>query len=173
MKLSNIRKELPFKVSKSVCVFIYMKDIVKHGYELDFDVFLPSKNKNLQRPLVWNIKQKRELIFSILKGVKIPDISVLITDHKKYSIIDGKQRLSTIIAFINNEFSLEYEGKEYFFNDCEDEIQRELLYYSPMGNIAYDYEDTPLSDENKILWFEMINFAGTPQDIEHLNNLKS
>jgi hypothetical protein len=40
------------------------------------------------------------------------------------------------------------------------------------ADVAYEYHDALISDEWKIAWFEMINFAGTPQDIEHLNNLK-
>jgi hypothetical protein len=41
------------------------------------------------------------------------------------------------------------------------------------ADVAYSYPDVPITDDQKIAWFEMINFAGTPQDIEHLNNLKA
>ena len=47
-----------------------LKSFLKR-YKVDFDVFLPTKNVNLQRGLVWNDLQKQELITSINKeGIK-------------------------------------------------------------------------------------------------------
>lgn len=185
LKLSDVRKTLPFNVVTSTSVFVYLKDALpgnKYGYKIDFDVYLPSKQKNLQRPLVWTLEQKQELILSVLKGIKIPDISVIIyqddsrlsTERERvYKIVDGKQRLSTMIDFAQSKFPIVWEGKEYFLNDLDDWGQRAILFFVPKGNIAYEYKDSMISDDDKIAWFEMINFAGTPQDFEHLKNLKS
>lgn len=43
-------------------------------YKIDFDVFLPSIGKNLQRPKVWTIAQKQQLIISVFKDLNIPTI---------------------------------------------------------------------------------------------------
>lgn len=61
---------------------------------------------DFQRGLVWNVKQKSELIESILMGIPLPLIYVKEDEKGVYIIVDGKQRLDTLFSFINNEFSL-------------------------------------------------------------------
>ena len=90
-----------------------------------------------------------------------------------YKIIDGKQRLSTLISFYKGEFPIEYEGKEYFISDLDEWAARAISHITLDSKRVYEYPDAQLTDDQKIAWFEMINFAGTPQDIEHLNNLKA
>jgi hypothetical protein len=62
---------------------------------------------DFQRGLVWTSKQKSELIESILMGIPLPLIYVKEDERGVYVIVDGKQRLSTLFSFINNEFALE------------------------------------------------------------------
>ena len=72
---------------------------------IDFDVYLPSIGKNLQRELCWTLEQKRELINSILIGRHIPHFAIISiidpNDQKEeiFQVIDGKQRLSSMISF--------------------------------------------------------------------------
>jgi hypothetical protein len=40
-------------------------------------------------------------------------------------------------------------------------------------NVSFEYRDTIFSDESLIQLFEHLNFSGTKQDKEHLNNLKN
>jgi len=77
------------------------------------------------------------------------------------------------MSFFDNQFPIIVNGEEYFFNDLDSESQ--YVFNSLMFRCqrVYEYPDQMISDDDKISWFEMINFAGTPQDIEHLNNLKS
>ena len=76
---------------------------LKRFDEIDF-------NPKYQRNYVWNDKQKVYLIDSILNDYPLPKVfarSVTNDDGTSfYEIIDGQQRLKTIILFINNEFSL-------------------------------------------------------------------
>ena len=62
---------------------------------------------DFQRGLVWKTKQKSELIESILMGIPLPLIYVKEDEKGVYLIVDGKQRLSTLFSFINNEFALD------------------------------------------------------------------
>lgn len=61
---------------------------------------------DFQRDLVWNSKQKSELIESILMGIPLPLIYVKEDERGVYIIVDGKQRLNTLFEFINNKFAL-------------------------------------------------------------------
>lgn len=144
---------------------------------IDWDVYLPTKGMNLQRPMVWSLEQKRELIMSILIGRHIPHcavISIIDKDNpheEVFQIIDGKQRLSTVFDFLDDKFAIELEGVEYKFSGLPSDYQLALngswfRYY-----IVYESHGSPISDEFKIKWFNFINFAGTPQDKEHMMRL--
>lgn len=182
LTLDHIRKAIDFKISDIVSMH-YLCRIIEGKYDivLDFDVYLPSKGKKLQRPLVWNLFQKQQLIMSVLKGIKLPPIMYIeyrndLDPNDKtvtYKIIDGKQRLTTLISFYKGEFPIEYEGHEYFFKDLDEWAARSISHITLDSKRVYEYPDAMLTDDQKIAWFEMINFAGTPQDIEHLNNLKA
>jgi Protein of unknown function DUF262 len=58
-----------------------------------------------QRTDVWSLKKKRELIKSLLLGIPLPSI-ILHSRAGQMSIIDGKQRLLSIIKFVKNDFKL-------------------------------------------------------------------
>ena len=45
---------------------------------IDFDIYLQSLGVNLQRGYVWNISQKRELIWSILMNRSIPRLAIML-----------------------------------------------------------------------------------------------
>lgn len=153
---------------------IFLRSLMKpDNYTLDFDVFLPSLNKNLQRGLCWDIHQKRGIIWSMLYRRYIPPICVIEQDQHHFEIIDGKQRLNAMISFINNKYTLLIEGKEYFYNELPDDYKQVIYSHPLLINIAYGSEYNEITDQDKIDWFKMINFSGTPQEIEHMNNLES
>ena len=77
-------------------------------------------NRRYQRKLVWTQQEKTAFIDSLLQNYSIP-IFLLAqnTDGEgkiTYDIIDGMQRLNSIMSFIENEFSIEWNGKQYYFN---------------------------------------------------------
>jgi hypothetical protein len=177
LKLSDFRRQFNFTINHGMADF-QLGRLVKHpaDYVLDFNVWLPSKQMYLQRPLVWTEFQKKELILSVLKGIKIPPLTVIAVDHKVYEIIDGKQRLSTLMSWIRNQFTINIDGVEYFFQDLDKEARQVFNLLTIYADFGYSYTERKgqtISDDDKIAWFEMINFAGAPQDLEHLKKLKS
>lgn len=77
-----------------------------------------------QRKSVWGEAQKSFLIDSILKNFPIPPIFLYRkidsnTGKESYDVIDGKQRLLSIIAFITNEISLPDDFGDGAFGDEE------------------------------------------------------
>lgn len=149
---------------------IRIQSMAEH-YRLDFDVYLPKFKKNLQRDYCWNLDQKRELIWSVLMKRHIPRISLLNTIEDIYQVIDGKQRLSTMISFYKNEFPLEIDGIPYFYDDLPEEYQNAYSGYMIPLEVVNEESHSKATDFDKIDWFKYINFAGTPQDKEHLDNL--
>lgn len=73
-------------------------------------------NRKYQRKLVWTLEEKEKLIESILNSFPIPNILLAkTTDSDNFEIIDGMQRLHTIISFIEQSFP--YKGKYFDLNN--------------------------------------------------------
>ncbi len=81
-------------------------------------------NRRYQRKLVWTLEEKQLFIDSIINKYPTPSIILSTYEDKDkfgntkvfYEIIDGLQRLNAIVSFVNNEFGVIYEGKEYFYD---------------------------------------------------------
>lgn len=147
----------------------------------DFDVYLEKYKINLQRGYVWEHCQQNEFIFSILFEKPLEPVVVIqhIFDEKTFSsityVIDGKQRLMTIQKFIRNEFPIIIDGKDVYYKDFDEELQRffdsRVNYMTAV--VYYSYPDIPITDDMKIWLFNFYNFSGTPQTEEHKNKLQS
>ena len=72
---------------------------------------------DFQRRQVWSVPARIMLMDTILRGIPMPKI-FLANELKNGStyriVIDGQQRLSAILAFLRDEFSLEapYDGED-------------------------------------------------------------
>jgi len=88
-------------------------------------------NPDFQRNEVWKKKQKSRLIESILIKIPIPSFYIDARDESNWIVIDGLQRLSTIIRYIKDEYSLkdleflqELHGKK--FSQLDRTFQRRI-----------------------------------------------
>lgn len=61
---------------------------------------------DFQRGNVWSPKQKRELVESILMGIPLPMIYLFESKDGKRQVVDGRQRISTMLEFLNGKFQL-------------------------------------------------------------------
>lgn len=153
-----------------------------NDFNYDFDVYLPKYDINLQRPYVWEHSQQNEFIKSILIDKQLEPVVIVqhIDDYKDRNnsisyIIDGKQRLMTIIKFANNEFPVNINGQDYYWKDFSENLQH---YFASRVNymtatVYYSYPDALVDDDMKIILFNYYNFSGTPQTEEHKNKLQS
>lgn len=140
--------------------------------KLDFEVYLPSKGFNLQRPYVWNEFQQDEFIWSVLLSRSIPPFVFIQHEFDKYLIIDGKQRLITLKRFMLNEFPIHYQGEKIYWNDLDKDAKSQINLWNKFTcNTYYSYDDDPITDDEKIIIFNFYNFAGTPQDESHREKL--
>lgn len=145
---------------------------------IDFEVYLPTKGFSLQRDFVWTLEQQRELIHSIFIGRHIPHCAIvnIVNPENKmeeiWQIIDGKQRLMTMLRFSQDKFTFIIGDKEYYYSELPKEFKLTFDNFYFRYYIEIDAWDKPMTDEQKISWFKFINFAGTPQDKEHLEKLK-
>ena len=77
-------------------------------------------NRRYQRKLVWTVEEKQSFIDSLIRGYSVPLFllarPIAATESDQWEILDGMQRLNTIFSFVENEFPVEYDGKEAFFD---------------------------------------------------------
>ena len=124
-----------------------------------------------QRELVWNARQKSELIESILMGIPLPLFYVKEDEEGVYTIVDGKQRLSTMFDFIDNKFALgnlkilkDYKGK-YFKTLLPAEQSRIEDFALTLHVIK-----PPTSDQVTFDLFDRVNRSGTRLNNQEMRN---
>ena len=131
-----------------------------------------------QRKDVWPLGKKRELIKSLILGIPLPSIIL----HKKagrWSIIDGKQRLTAIVQYLRNEFKLpaytvkvgrlhessrafyDMEGKRSLPSDVRTSLDLQEV-------PALEFRDVPETRLRKI--FQLYNVAGMKLNAAEIRN---
>lgn len=120
-----------------------------------------------QRDFCWDLADKEKLIESIFS---YRDIGKFVMIHLPYvnretpcyEILDGKQRISTIIEFVEDRFK--YKG--YFYSEMRAVDKR--LFGDAM--IAWA-EVSDLTEADKYHYFLELNISGKPQDQKHLDSV--
>ena len=144
--------------SNNINIATFWENFQLGKYNFDPDYQRPSD--------VWSASKKSFLIDTILKNFPMPPIFLhqhIDTESGKtiYDVIDGKQRLTTIISFIKNEVSI----PDDFSNDTYGDEVLNGLYFK-------DFDINNLSDWKKIFWkYELtIEYVDTDQ-IDIVNNI--
>lgn len=134
-----------------------------HYYEradLDLDV-------DFQRDIVWTLDQKQDLIISLLNDIPIgnfyvnsiniyseirKDSSRSLKDYSEIDnvLYDGKQRINAIIEFILGEFSVEYNGVEYYYGNLDFKTQHEITHKT------VNVYQTEFSNKNDLIDFYIL-----------------
>jgi len=151
--------------------------------DFDLDVYLPTFGINLQRPFVWDAMQQSSFIESIVyyRHRTFPNFAILQDNsggHIIWRVVDGKQRLTTIFKWLKGEVSISVPGFEGTIETCPDVLRRHIGRFAITANLCYDGRvdktvKSDLDDTGIVKWFDLINFTGTPQDLEHKQKLRS
>jgi len=189
----NEEEELDEKIidvdekEESTAVIIY--DISSYGADYDVeglvkrlkrgDIFIPP----FQRDYVWNQAEASRLIESLLLGLPVPGVFLAKeNDSNKLSVIDGQQRLKSLLFFYEGFFNPkegdsrkkvfrlknvqeQFEGKTYDELEEEDRINLD----DSIIHATIIKQETPNDDNTSIYHvFERLNTGGrklTPQEI--------
>jgi len=125
---------------------------------------------DFQRGSVWNRTKKSEAIYSLLT-IGLPEITLLEAEDGTYRILDGLQRVSSIIQFLDNEYAIkldptlthldgqlaeELEGKR--FRDLPEHLQNRIR-NAELGVVVYSgVSDFDVAREI----FTRLNYKPTP-----------
>jgi uncharacterized protein with ParB-like and HNH nuclease domain len=140
-----------------------------------------------QRRSVWTASKKSFLIDSIIRNLPIPIIFIrerstdLNTMIQHREIVDGQQRLRTILAFINKTLLKDYkESRDYFtisrahnknfagkiYADLDEDIKQKILDYQFSVNILPNDVD----DKELLVIFSRLNSTGVQLTKQELRN---
>ncbi|MBL8086090.1 MAG: DUF262 domain-containing protein [Candidatus Obscuribacter sp.] len=126
-----------------------------------------------QREFVWELRPElpSRLIESILLEIPIPPIYFGKMANGKLELIDGQQRLTTLIKFVKNEFPLyrlercsSLNGK--WFRDLPEEVQTKILDTSIRSVVI----DTGANDSLRYEIFERFNRGSVALNQQELRN---
>ena len=145
------------------------------------DIFARGGNYNLepeyQRRITWNSKKRSKLIESLVMNIPIPPIYLYEKDYNQYEIMDGLQRVTAIIDFYNDAYSLtgleewpELNGKKYSKLDKtirEGIDRRQLSVITLLKETALDSNQ---AEKVKRLVFERLNTGGVKLTGQEIRN---
>lgn len=121
-------------------------------------------NPEYQRELVWTDEDKSCLIDSIFKNIEIGKFAFSENENNKYEIIDGKQRLSTLVDFYEDKF--EFNGK--LFSQLSTKDRTHFLNSSVPIAILEN-----ISKKQKLEYFLRLNTQGRVMDKKHLKKVQN
>lgn len=108
-----------------------------------------------QRREVWNPKAKSYLIDTIVRGKPIPKLYMRqtmnpTTRRTTREIVDGQQRLSTVLNFIKDGFKMSRAHHEdfrgMFFSQMDSQTKNEILKYEFVVDLLQDMPDNEVYD---------------------------
>lgn len=146
------------------------------------DIVIPE----YQRKYVWSIKQASLLVESFLMGLPVPPLFLYVNEENKYEVIDGQQRLTSMLYYLEGYFGLpDAKGKRAIFrlaglsekspfrdkafSELEEKYQRKLR--SSVLRAINVKQLNPTSNNTSVFHiFERLNTGGTslrPQEIRN------
>lgn len=148
-----------------------LSGMVKNG-KINFDHII-------QRSYVWERARKSSLIESMILGYPIPAVFAKRIDDgsgkrgsNTYFIMDGKQRLSTVKEFLNDEFALSnLSPVVYFDNDLDSECEVDIsgMKFSELPEGLQDYLNTVTFS---VTYFDNLTKEEERELFKRLNNGK-
>lgn len=127
----KIQEDLMNNEEQNTKVFTQTKDLPISTIKDMFDEGDIIPQPTYQRDYVMDDKQASKLIESILIQIPIPTVYLCEENDGRLSVIDGQQRMTSIVRFLKNEFAL--KGLEElkslnkkYFKDLDKVMQRTI-----------------------------------------------
>ena len=165
-------------------------EVLSYGADLDvsglvqrlkrMDIELPS----FQRRYVWTDAQAARFVESLLLGLPVPGIFLWRhPETRKLVVIDGQQRLRTLLFFYNGQFD---DGRPFIlpkhaspYQNLNPAFQQQTYSTLDEGyrrrlddsiiHATIVQQDRPLEDDSSIYYiFERLNTSGTPLDPQEI-----
>lgn len=131
---------------------------------------------DFQRNSVWSLKQKSELIESVIMGIPLPLIYLAENEDGELVVVDGRQRLTTFFEFLDNKFKLRDLKILTQINGMNLEELDNSKVYSRYVTVIEDTQlvvqiiKYPTKDRVRFDIFDRVNRGGTPLNKQEMRN---
>ena len=166
----TIERETPYnpdliRVDSSTMSLRQVHDMVKDG---DINI-----SPDFQRNLVWDEQRKSRLIESILLRIPLPVFYFAANEKGQLSVVDGLQRLTAIVEFMDNKLPL--KGLEYLdlagvTYSGKKKLDERMLRRFNLTQIVSNVIDSSSPDRVKYDIFRRLNTGGRPLNAQELRN---
>ena len=129
---------MPKKKPEIIIINNYPRTYTCDSLTTMIDTGKATFDNEIQRALVWNVRQKSLLIHSLIVGYPIPPLYAINQGNGNLDFIDGKQRATSIFQFKNDEFKLTNIPVIKYSNDTEVDLN------------GYKYSSLPQDIQNLI-----------------------
>lgn len=128
-----------------------------------------------QRRQVWDRKKQSLFIESVLMNLPVPPVFLFEPEYSRYEVMDGQQRLSSIVAFYENRLKLtglehwpELNGR--YYSDLPLKIQRGLDRRRISAVVLQANSSSNSKDDLRRIVFERLNTGGQKLNAQELRN---
>ena len=156
-------------------IFCFEDDVHLHFMQQDIQSLIGYHNRGIdydtdyQRGVAWNMTQRLELMNSIFTNVDIGKFTLIdrgyLPEGPMMEILDGKQRLQTIVAFYQDRFP--FRGRLY--TELHTRDRTHFKGYS----VSVSVNDRKMTPEQKYRYFLKLNTGGEPQDPRHIAKVEA
>ncbi|MFF7099990.1 DUF262 domain-containing protein [Streptomyces nigra] len=132
------------------------------------DLVIPA----FARPMVWSPTQKSQFIESLLLNIPVPSLFFAENPETyQYSVLDGTQRLGSVISYLNGEYALTGLESLTSANSLKfDELPPRMQWHLRMSTMrAVIISSTSISDVTATV-FSRLNTGGTLLSTQDLRN---
>ena len=136
-----------------------------------FEKSLIKLDADFQRDEVWNLKQKIELVESVLMGLPLPIFYFNRDEDGVLIVVDGRQRLGALFDFMNDKYALKdlkvlSSNFEKKFSMLDQIYQSKIEDYQLLA-----YEIMPETPESVLFnIFDRVNRGGTKLNKQEIRN---
>lgn len=118
-----------------------------------------------QREFIYDDAQQQAVINTVLKGFPLNTMYWIARDDGTYEILDGQQRTLSICHYVNNEFSVNYDGDIVNYPNLFDDQREMFLDYELMVFFC-----SGGTKREQLDWFSVLNVAGAVLSKQELRN---
>lgn len=163
-EVNEVYPNAEVRVTRAQYSTLHIKRLVEERKELIID-------PDFQRGNVWAKKQGAELVESILMGIPIPVMYLFEMRDGKKQVVDGRQRISAILDFLNDKLVLRDLKILPEYNDCKfSDLDVKMQGIFEDSQMYFYIIQPPTPERVKYDIFDRVNRGGTRLTNQEMRN---
>ena len=163
-EVNEVYPNAEVRVTRAQYSTLHIKRLVEDRKELIID-------PDFQRGNVWAKKQGAELVESILMGIPIPVMYLFEVKDGKKQVVDGRQRITAILDFLNDKLVLRDLKILPKYNDCRfSDLDAKMQGIFEDSQMYFYIIQPPTPERVKYDIFDRVNRGGTRLTNQEMRN---